>query len=172
MKLYQIFCILFIGLVFTGCSGISVRDDYDPQTDFSGLKTYDWMAPLENSGVDAINLERIKKSVNAQLKSKGLAVASENPDMRIAVQFGKKNKIQTHNTSVGVGYRRGHMSTGVATTQYEEGTLVLDFVDAKSDTLIWRGTARSNIRNLKTPEKRQKYLDTVIEKILKNFPPK
>ena len=36
---------LLLGL--TACSGISVAHDYDPQADFSALKTYSWYAAPE-----------------------------------------------------------------------------------------------------------------------------
>jgi hypothetical protein len=59
-------------------------------------------------------------------------------------------------------YRRG-----VDTYEYEVGTLVLDFVDAKKKELVWRGTASGVIDPGKTAEQ----IDGIIAKLLDNFPP-
>lgn len=162
------FCVLFF---IVGCSGIKIRHDYAPNTNFSDYKSFSWYSPLENTGIDTINMDRIQNSVNTQLTANGYTLNKDNPDFLIAVHFSTKEKIQVRDTSVGVRYKRSYMSTGVSTTQYEEGTLVLDFIDAKSETLIWRGSAKGKLKDQKTPEKRAKGIDKVILKILKNFPP-
>ena len=56
--------------------------------------------------------------------------------------------------------------------QYEEGTLILDFVDADAKELIWRGTATKALDSNPTPEKIEKNIGNVVAKILAKFPPK
>ena len=55
--------------------------------------------------------------------------------------------------------------------QYEEGTLLLDFVSPRDRQLIWRGSAQSRLRDIKTPEKREARVREVVGKILERFPP-
>ena len=55
--------------------------------------------------------------------------------------------------------------------QYEEGNLILDFIDPKSKELIWRGSAKAVVGNEKTPEERQKKIEETIQKILEKYPP-
>ena len=55
--------------------------------------------------------------------------------------------------------------------QYEEGTLVLDFVDGISKELIWRGVGTGEIDRYASPEQQDKGINEAIYKILRNFPP-
>ncbi len=61
---------------------------------------------------------------------------------------------------------------GVSTYEHEEGSLILDFVDAISKKMIWRGVAKAEVQNVDTPEKKEKLINEAVQEILKNFPPK
>jgi hypothetical protein len=60
---------------------------------------------------------------------------------------------------------------GVSVYKYEEGTLIIDFVEPNSKNLLWRGAAKSEIDNARTPEKRDKMINDSVQEILKHFPP-
>lgn len=51
------------------------------------------------------------------------------------------------------------------------GTLAIDIVDASSDELVWRGWAEGALFEAPEAEKLDEYVDGVVEKILKRFPP-
>ena len=59
--------------------------------------------------------------------------------------------------------------------RYEEGTLLIDFVDARTKQLIWRGWAVGVIENVgiiaSDPEKAEKKISSAVRKILEHFPP-
>jgi hypothetical protein len=57
-------------------------------------------------------------------------------------------------------------------TQYQEGTLVLDFIDAKEKTLAWRAIAQKVLEDAPSPERVQKDLDQIAQKLLEKYPPK
>jgi hypothetical protein len=38
-------------LALTACSGITVTNDYDPQADFSPLRTYSWLRPPSRESI-------------------------------------------------------------------------------------------------------------------------
>ena len=109
-----------------------------------------------------------------QLEAKGLRVSSTNPDLLIAVYIRTKERLII--ISYGGSYLYpyyGHIAYWGTPTirQYEEGTLLLDFVDAKSNQLIWRGSAKSDLDVVSTPERREKMINEAVRKILENFPP-
>jgi hypothetical protein len=56
--------------------------------------------------------------------------------------------------------------------QYEEGTLVIDFVDAASRKLVWRGTGSGALESEPTPEETTRGIDRAVAKILEQFPPR
>jgi hypothetical protein len=178
MKAIKIFLILlFIGFTVS-CSIYDVRYDYDRQTDFTEFKTFGWMQVPEKAGISSLVVQRVKNAVKAELKAKGLMMMSSNPDFLIAEHLGKKDKVQVTDWGYSYGaygrygrYSGYRGSGGVSTYQYEEGILILDFVDAKSKKLIWRGTAKAKVQNVNTPEKSEKIINAAVKKILEKYPP-
>ena len=179
MKAIHAFFVLFLMGFVVSCSTIyGLQYDYDKQADFKNLKTYDWMTVPEKADIDSFAVERVKKAVNTELQARGLIMTSNNPDFLIAEHLGKKDKVQVTNWGYGYGphyggYRGGYWGPGGTTaSEYEEGSLILDFVDAKSKKMIWRGVAKAEVQNVDTPEKKEKLINKAVQKILKNFPPK
>jgi hypothetical protein len=170
MKAIKIFLVLFFIGFTVSCATYDVKHDYDLQANFAEFKTFDWMQVPEKAGIDSLILQRVKNAVNAELKAKGLTLSSNNPDFLIAEHLGKNAKVRVSNYGYGYGYRyRGYR--GVSTYQYEEGVLILDFVDIKSKKLIWRGSATAVVQNVNTPEKSEKLINGAVKAILKKYPP-
>lgn len=169
--------VLMISLVFLvmNCSSVSVKHDYDSQADFASLQTFDWMSRPEQVPAMARPLmdKRIKNAVTSRLVSKGLRQSS-NPDFLIAYHAGVQDKIDVE--TWGYSYARrgrfyGWSGTHVDVQQYKQGTLVLDFVDAESKELVWRGVATGAVPDNPTPEKMDKKVNEAVAKILEKFPP-
>lgn len=54
---------------------------------------------------------------------------------------------------------------------YEAGTLMLDFVDARTNTLAWRGWAEGSLDGVIDDQQRmEETIDAAVEKILARFP--
>ena len=92
----------------------------------------------------------------------------------IVFHTGIQDKVQVTDWGYGYGpYRGWYGGGGVNTYQYQQGTLIIDFVDAESKQLVWRGTAEGVVGEGKTdPEKAQKKIDEIVGKMLKDYPPK
>ena len=153
-------------LAAAGCSSISTSYDYDPGTDFSKFRTYQWIKqPDQKSTTSPFVLERIKNAVNRNLGQKGFRPAVD-PDILLAAHTGHESRVRV--TDWGYGYwGRG----GSDVYQYEEGTLILDIVHRTSKKLIWRGTAKGVVDPNPTPEKTTKTINNAVTKILSKFPP-
>ena len=177
MKAIKIFFILFlIGFTASCSSTFDVKHDFNKQVDFSKLKTFDWMQVPENSNVSSFVVQRVKSAVNAELEAKGLMMTSDNPHFLIAQHIGNKENVQV--SAWGYGYYDqkgdpgGHWQPSGATKyKYEEGSLILDFVDPKSKGLMWRGSGKAEIHNINTNKEKEKLINTVVNDILKAFPP-
>jgi len=171
------FVIFFIGFAVSCSTIYGVKYDYDQQANFADLKTFDWMPVPEKAGIDSFVVQRVKNAVNTELQAKGLMMTSDNPDFLIATHLGQKEKVQVTDLGYDYGpygrYRGGYWGGpgGVSTYKYEEGSLILDFVDAKSMKMIWRGAAKAEIQNVDTPDKSEKLINEAVNKILKKFPP-
>lgn len=162
-----------------GCSPLTVNYDYDTAADFTAMKTFGWMPPAGNAVSDDLLVKRIRSAVNAQLQAKGRTEVPQNPDFLIAMQLSGKT---TYGGSTGVGAsvgipvgRAGTISVGGGKSkphEKTEGTLVLDFVDAKTQSLVWRSTATAAVVPTASPEEQQERINKVIAEMLLQFPPK
>ena len=174
MKVINIFIVLILmGLAVSCSTTYGVLYDYDTNVNFASLKTYDWLPITENANIDSLIIERVKSAVNAELQAKGLMMTSNDPDFLITERLGKIDTVQVTNYGYSYAPHSMYRSPGkTATYEYEEGSLILDFVDAKSKKMIWRGVAKAEVQNVNTPEKREKRINEAVQKILNNFPPK
>jgi hypothetical protein len=153
--------------------------DYDTAADFDTLKTFEWMPATGNAAGDELLIKKIRNTMDAQLQAKGRMVSADNPDFLIGMELSGKT---VSGGSVGVGMsvgipvgRAGTISVGGGkrkSRDKQEGTLVIDFVDAKTKSLVWRATVTDAVDPSATPEQKQKKIDEVIAAMLAQFPPK
>jgi hypothetical protein len=149
-----------------------VKTDFDHQANFSQYKTYSWQ---EIKPANSLWDTRIKNAVDAQLAAKGWTQVPSDGDVAIvAIKTTQTQRsLQTFYDGFGGGWRwRGFGGMGEATTteqDYKEGTLVVDMYDAKTQQLIWRGSAEDTLSN--KAEKNEKNLDKGVAKMFKKFPP-
>jgi hypothetical protein len=171
---------LAICITMAGCSTApTVTFDYDTQQDFAALKTFSWMPATGNAAGDELLVKKIRNTLDAQLKAKGRTQTAGNPDFLIAMQLSGKT---TYGGSTGVGVsvgipvgRAGSLSVGGGKSkanEKKEGTLLLDFLDAKTKSLVWRATASGAVDPAATPEEQQQRINEVIAAMLAYFPPK
>lgn len=157
---------------------IRVKYDYDQNLDFSGYHTYDWVTRPKGHPADAREAmlkndlleQRIKSAVNKTLAEKGLSQVSDSPDIFVAYHTGVEDKIKVVNW----GYTYpSHYWGGrrVDVYQYEEGTLIIDFIDAKSKRLVWRASASATLSKRAKPEEMDKNIKRAVSKMLSPFPP-
>jgi hypothetical protein len=167
-------------LALAGCSSIRIDTDYDPQADFSALRSYAWLAEtqpptgdprIDNALVDA----RIRDAIDAQLAERGLEkVDASRADFLVAyhVVVERRLDVQTLYRSYGrAGWGGGGYSDTVV-RDYEEGMLLIDFLRSETGDLLWRGSAQARLRERRTPEARYAHTQKVVGKILAAYPPR
>ncbi|MHC4266057.1 MAG: DUF4136 domain-containing protein, partial [Planctomycetota bacterium] len=127
MKILQIFLTLFLLLLFAGCSTVTVNYDYDIETDFTKLKSFNWMPVTPESGMNDLAVTRVKNAVNRNLQAKGFNLTESNPDFMIAMHGGSQTKLDVVDWGYsysrygryGGGHWGGHR---IDTYEYQEGT--------------------------------------------------
>ena len=166
------FITLVTTILLVRCSTISVMQDYDPDYDFSKLKTFGFLPIPEDAGIDQINANRFGDAIKKEMTAKGYTV-SENADFGVAILFGKQTK--TNITSYGYGYGaywgRYGGTTNIDVSQYDEGTLVIDVIDMTKKELVWRGTGTGALTPNATVEERTANINNAVAQILAQFPP-
>jgi len=139
--------------------------------DFSKLKTYRWADIPSKADADPLVVQRVGAAVETQLKEKGYALAEGAPDFLVATYVGRHTRIQVADWGYGYGHGRWYGGGGLDVYQYEEGSLVVDIVDAHTKQLAWRGTATGIVDPGATPEDRTKKINKAVAKIFEDFPP-
>lgn len=181
--------LLVLSLLLAACTGIPVSTDYDTGYSFGALSSYAWLERkqlgdprIDNDLVQA----RVHSAVDDQLRAKGMARASssETADLLVSYHIGEQEKIDIHTFHSNFGYYpcwhcyhpyRGFYHGGfhddIWVTEYTEGTLIIDIIDAKSRKLVWHGSAERRVPNFKTPQERDAYIRETVTAILAKFPP-
>jgi hypothetical protein len=149
-----------------------VKTDYDHNANFGQYRTFSWEKVKTQ---DPLLVNRIKDAVNGALTAKGWTQVESGGDVCILAMEITQNQ-QTLNTfydGFGGGWRwRGLGGFGDATTTtetYQVGTLVVDLFDAKTKTLIWRGSSSDTLSN--NADRNTKNLDKGVQKMFAHFPP-
>ncbi|MFQ5584602.1 MAG: DUF4136 domain-containing protein [Calditrichia bacterium] len=169
----------FIVLALGCSSGIKVQHDWDKQEDFSRFKTYDIMEMPQNKRGNQLVFKRIVDAVERELAAKGLTRNVPDPDLLVAIHTSVKNRVNVTDWGYhyapygyywgGSGYWGG---SRIDVYEYEEGTLIIDFVKAGDEEMIWRGVAQGTMPENPSPEKVDRIINEVVNRILKNYPPK
>ncbi len=180
-------------LILAGCSTYSVVTDYDNSFPFASYKIYHWADdPIakSSSNVLASNplvLKRIKNAVDRELATKGYVLNNNGPvDFTLSVYAGVQERERYNYPPMDFSYhhgyyhnRFGHNRLGIYdpywwgpyVTYYEEGTLVIDVMDQKSNELAWRGIAQGILKHYDTGKEMQQDIDGAVTKMLAGFPP-
>ena len=90
----------------------------------------------------------------------------------VAMEMTKNNRtLNTYYDGFGGGWRWGGGFGNATTTvdTYKVGTLVVDLFDAKTKTVIWRGSSSDTLSD--KSDKNIKNLDKGVQKMFDHFPP-
>ena len=173
---------LCIMTAFISCSHhVTVNADYDTSADFTAYKTYAWLdevlppdrIPENLKAANDIMDRRIRSALNEEMAAKGFTPRVSNPDLVVFYHVGVEDKVDV--TDWGYSYAStgrywGWNTRNVDTYHYQEGTLIVDFVDMKSKVLVWRGTAQKVLDNL-TPEEADQAIKDIVKEVMKLYPP-
>ncbi len=170
MKSTVFFLTLGATMLTLSCSSINVSHDYDPQANFNNLKTFSWLSFPQKAEVNQLVVRRIRDAVTGELEAKGLRLSS-NPDFLIAMHGATKEKLDIQDWGYSSPRAAYWGRRDISVRQYTEGTLILDFVDAKSKEMLWRGVASGAVDPGATPEQRTKRINEAVAKLLAKFPP-
>ena len=160
------------------CTSPKVGYDYDRGANFSRYHTYAWVSGaqeatgdrrLDSSLVDA----RIRTAIERELQAKGyLASSNASPDFLVAYHAGMKDLLKGASTQNYIGDRVHGTFTTISDIQaYNEGTLLIDIVDAESHQLIWQASAQADVDQSLDPKERDARVNDIVRVMLLHFPP-
>lgn len=114
---------------------------------------------------------RIERAIERELTAKGFEKVSGNPDFRIT--FNTVTKTRTEINDFGPPpFRRvpyyGYGGRHLDIDQYEEGTFLINIVDADTKELVWRG---AHVKRLGWSAPNEAEVQKIVSSILTSFPP-
>ena len=175
--------VLLAAVVLNACGAIPVSTDFDPEWHVPASPVYAWMSrPTHNADpmVDNDLVEaRIHRAVDEQLAAKGFSEASAQSQANVLVTYhiGEEERLDINTFHSHYGYYPcwGCWGPGfdsdVWVSQYTQGKLVIDMVDAQTKKLVWRGVSERRLPTFKTPQERDAYMRETVTAIFKKFTP-
>lgn len=166
-----------------GCA-TGPRHEFDQRANFSRMQTFSWLEPeygdrnvsVSHPVLDSPLLgQRVKRALTETLQERGYRYVEEDPDFLVTYHTAEAEQERRSGSYMSLGYGRGRspfFGTGIlldmTPRSFQEGTLIVDVVDAETDELIWRGwnDAVLNQRNFD-----QERVNEAVRFILSAFPP-
>jgi hypothetical protein len=159
---------------------MSVKSDYGKNFDFTQLHTFTFKTDRSSNdplGTNTLEAGRIQNALAAQLESNGFTQATGSPDFIVAFYSRTKQKTQVQSTGFGpafgpgfgrFGYGRGFgwgygvpgrarwrygFGPDIWTTNYTQGCVMADIIDARTNDLVWRGMVMDTVNGIGQSEK-------------------
>jgi hypothetical protein len=160
----------------TGCATMTAGSYAQRGIDFAQYHTYTWGAPdalpTGDPRLDANPFfeDHFEGAVERQLARNGFGRMDENPDLLIHYHANITQRLEVHGVDTSYPCRNGDDCQPRA-SEYDSGTLVLDFVDARTSKVVWRGWAQSNVTGIITDQDRlERYISDAVRRIFERFP--
>jgi hypothetical protein len=173
--------ILAFVIFVAGCAtGPVATADYDRSVDFSAYRTFGFLDPLgtDVAGYESLVTQTLKAATRREMEARGYAYAEANPDLLINfnAKLAKQTQVtQTPAPPMYYGYRRGiyggwsGYGYDTQVSQYTEGTLNIDIVDARRKQLVWEGVAVGRVTE-KQRQDRQTAISAAVAEIFSKYP--
>lgn len=158
-KLTYIITFIFLTAIMASCSnkGMKVVTREDGGSDLSEYDTYAWVAAVENipymyallgpNGSLVFNNTSARKmakdAIELQMEARGFAASATNPEILVNFLILEEDtELRTfvlNNRQDYLGF--GPTSEAVKMVPVEKGTVLINFLDAKTGNQIWQGFA-------------------------------
>ncbi len=188
LALLQRFALCAVILGLAACSAVTVTTDFDPSTSFNKYHTYALKQTKEGLTLSPSSETAFRDTLRNGLAAHGIREATDHADLYVFHYVSTKEKTMIYQ-SYGPGYGGYGAWPGAApnygpgfggygawpgaapnytdVSQYTEGTLVIDFVDAKTQKLVFRGIGKGIVSD---PETNAQHISEAVQKIILAFP--
>jgi hypothetical protein len=176
---------LLVFVLVSCASGLKVRSDIDPSTDFSQFTSFNFFEPMgiEGGYNSPVFGEHFRKALSSELAQRGYRKADV-PGLLINVTIRSDDKVRMRSytrpymsgayygrpggayagSAVGVG-----VSLGSSATQVTEASVFIDFVDLEQRRVVWQGVAVIDV-NDKVAQQLRNAIYTAVNKIMEQYP--
>lgn len=176
MKFLRFLPVLFVLFVFSSCTTVRVVTDYDKEANFGTYKNYAFFKPgIDKAQVSDLDKKRILRAIDAELTAKGMT-KNEKADILVSIFTKERERVDVYNNNFGWGwgwnpwwYGGGYWGNQVS--QSTEGSLYIDFIDAKTNELVWQGVGTARLITSGNIDKKEARIREIVNEILSRYPP-
>lgn len=174
MKAFKLLPVAFLFLL-ASCGSVRVSTDYDSTIDFTKYKTF----AFYKKGIDKVEISdldkrRILKAVESEMLALGFT-KSEKPDVLVNIFTKSREKIDIYNNNNNMffGWHPWYYGPNFGTqiSQYTEGTLFIDLIDANKKELAWQGIGSGALSSARNMAKKEERIKEFVTEIMAKYPP-
>jgi hypothetical protein len=162
-----------VALAAAGCVTMSVSSHLQPGVNFSQYRTWDW-GPADNLPMgdprldnNTIFKDRLLGAVEKAFAARGFerAAAGATPDMLMHYHANVSQRIQIDEPE------NCAVDCRPSIVEYDQGTLVLDLMEARSGKLLWRAWAQDSVQGvIDNQAVMERQIDEAVAKMMATFP--
>lgn len=180
-----------LALFLVSCTGVKITNQWDKEVDFNVFKTYSFY-PWDKHNDQVINdydKQTILDAIKDEMNSRGYKLVEKNGDLVIStfVIVEDKTSYQAYTRHYGgwagygggwgyygragyygYGMSPGYNSTTIYSTDYQQGTLIIDIFRLSDKRIIWQGIGSGEVTQ--DLSKRDRRLPVTIGQIFRRFP--
>jgi hypothetical protein len=166
-----------LAAVLAGCATLGAGSHVERGTDVTQHRTWEW-APAEERPTGDPRLdnnpmfeEHLRSAVEYQLARKGYSrtTLAGPPDLRVKYHVNFSKSVEISGGSAGGGSCSGNC--GPEAYAYEKGNLVVDLVDARTNTVAWRGWSSDNMEGIIDNQGRmEREIDRMVAAMFERMP--
>ncbi len=162
---------LLLLFVFTSCSTVRVATDFDKEANFTQYHSFAFYKPgIDKAQISDLDKKRILRAIEENLSQKGMS-KSENPDLLVSIFTKERERVDVYNNNFGYGWGWNPWWYGGSTvSRSTEGTLYIDLIDAKTNSLVWQGMGSADLVT-QDMERKEERIREIVMKILAEYPP-
>jgi hypothetical protein len=153
-----------------GCAPLTVSTAVERGVDLSAYRTYAWSTqvapPTGDPRLDGNSIfhDYLAAAIDRRLTAGGLEPRDTAPDLLVRYFAGVSQEVFTTGAEPDGSCRDCRLEV------YDGGTLVIDLVDARTRTLVWRGWAKGDIDGVvDDQELMERRIDRAVERIFERL---
>ena len=174
--------VLLVCLLFLACSqkgfdaNVEVTPQPVPDADFSSYATWNFgrLGEYPPTGIEHIDSPQFRQGVARHVEQEmtklGYSRATDNPDVLVLVHLASEQKFDEQKMDdLYKGYDLAWAQIGEDDV-WQEGTLVIFAMDAKTGKQVWSSTAQARLQEYVGFQDRLDRFNKVVSMMLANFP--
>lgn len=179
MKLLPIVAI--VGLITGACSSIETPKGSSKGYSSARFVKADRYEPYPNFAEDDAKISgMVQTAIRSNFAANGIPVGADNAELVIAYLLIKRNNVSTEMVDSYFGYGRDAMKImdeahrtgaveGKRPDRFEEGAIVIDLIDAKTNKLVYRHYAVRDLTSEPSDSVRKGLVDSAVAEALRPF---